>query len=257
MLKERSDSLFYKLIWHTAWLFYPRIDIEGSLPKEPSIVVGNHSQTHGPIFSELYFPGKRFIWCAGQMMDFREVPDYAYQDFWNSKPAWSKPLYRLLSYIIALPAAAIMRHGDTIPVYRDSRVISTFRETVKRLCEGYHIIIFPEQLKPYNQILCQFQENFVDVAKLYYKKTGKTLSFIPMYLAPRLRKAYFGTPIPFNPENSIAQERTRITEQLMDEITKIAVSLPEHTVVPYANISSRFYTTNHSTEAIIHEKTGR
>lgn len=253
------NSLFYKFIWHLVWIFYPRIRIEGmeNLPEEPAIVVGNHAQAHGPIFSELYFPGNRYIWCAGQMMDPKLVPDYAYEDFWCDKPSWSKPFYRLLSHLIAHPAALIMRKADTIPVYRDSRVISTFRETVRRLEAGNHVIIFPECRKSYNQIVCLFQENYVDVAKLYYRRTGKALLFVPLYLAPRLHRAYFGTPIPFNPENSIAQERTRINSGMMEEITRIAESLPEHTVIPYPNLPKKCYKTNHATEAIIHETTGR
>ena len=161
------EKLFYKLVWRLVWIFYPSYTIEGreNLPEEPSIVVGNHSQAHGPIFSELYFPGKRSIWCAGQMMRCSEVPDYTYHDFWDEKPRYLHPLFRLLSYIIAPFISAVMRCGDTIAVYHDTRVIHTFRTTITKLTEGNHIIIFPECKRGYNQILCAFQENFIDVAK--------------------------------------------------------------------------------------------
>ena len=72
-----------------------------------------------------------------------------------------------------------------------------------------------------------------------------------MYLAPKLRKAYFGTPVRFCHENPIAEERNRICQAIMDEITRIAVSLPEHTVIPYPNIPKKCYPKNHSSEAII------
>ena len=176
-MKKRLEKAFYWVCWKLVWIFYPKATVEGAenLPEEPSIVVGNHSQANGPILAELYFPGKRAIWCAGQMMSAKEVPDYAYHDFWDEKPKALKPLFRLLSYIIAPFASCVMRCGDTIAVYHDTRVINTFRNTVKSLQAGNHIIIFPECKKGYNQILCAFQENFVDVAKLYYKRTGKTL----------------------------------------------------------------------------------
>lgn len=252
------DKVFYKLVWRLVWMFYPRYTIEGleNLPEEPSIVVGNHSQAHGPIFSELYFPGKHSIWCAGQMMSCKEVPDYAYHDFWDEKPAFLHPFFKVLSYIIAPLISAVMRSGDTIAVYHDIRVISTFRTTVQKLKEGEHIIIFPECKRGYNQILCAFQENFIDVAKLYYKKTGKEVCFVPMYLAPKLRRAYLGKPIRYNSAVPIAQERERICKALMESITEIAVSLPEHIVVPYPNVPKKNYRTNLATEAIIHEETG-
>ncbi len=252
-MKEQLEKGFYNLCWGAVKLFYPKTTGEGleNLPQEPSIIVGNHSQAHGPIVSELYFPGKRSIWCAGQMMDAKELPDYAYHDFWDEKPRWCKPLFRLFSYIIAPFAACVMRCGDTIAVYHDTRVIGTFRNTVKKLEAGNHIIIFPECKEGYNQILCKFQENFVDVARLYYKRTGKELQFVPMYLAPRLHKFYFGKPIAFHADAPIAQERRRICQALMDSITELAEGLPEHIVVPYPNISKKNYRTNHATEAIL------
>lgn len=251
--KERSDHLFYKIVWNLAKFFYPKTTVQGAenIPDEPSIIVGNHAQVHGAIAGELYFPGKRFIWCIGEMMHCKEVPDYAYQDFWSMKPKWSKPFFRLLSYIIAPIASAILSHGDTIGVYHDSRVLKTFKETVARLQEGYHIIIYPEShAGGYNQILYQFQENFVDVAKLYYRRTGKALSFVPMYLAPRLRLMCFAAPVAFDPEAPIDQERRRICQAMMDGITALAEALPEHTVVPYPNMPKKNYPTNHAKEVI-------
>ena len=42
----------------------------------------------------------------------------------------------------------------------------------------------------------------------------------------------------------------------MDEITAIAESLPEHTVVPYRNIPKKDYPTNRPKE-YVYEKAGR
>ena len=65
-----------------------------------------------------------------------------------------------------------------------------------------------------------------------------------MYIAPRLKKMYIGKGIIFNGENSIEDERKRISAYLADEITDIARKLPLHTVVPYRNIPKKYYLTN-------------
>ena len=39
-------------------------------------------------------------------------------------------------------------------------------------------------------------------------------------------------------------ERARVAYELMERITRIAVSLPEHTVIPYPNMPSRKYGKN-------------
>lgn len=226
-----------------------------NLPSEPVILVGNHSQMHGPIAVELYCPGSHCTWCAGQMMHLKEVPGYAFQDFWSQKPKWTHPGYKLLSYVIAPVSVCVFNNANTIPVYRDARIISTFKKTVNALMEGTSVVVFPEHDVKYNHILYDFQDKFIDVARLYGKKSGKALNFVPMYIAPNLKKIYFGKPIPFCPANPMAEERERICTYLMRQITEIACGLPEHIVVPYRNIPKKYYPSNIPKE-VSHEKTG-
>ena len=122
--------------------------------------------------------------------------------------------------------------------------MSTFKKTIKMLDEGANILIFPEKDAKHNNILYQFQENFVDVAKLYHKQTGISLTFVPLYIAPRLKKMYIGKGIAYNSENDIAEERKRISACMSQEITDLARSLPLHTVVPYRNLPKKYYLTN-------------
>ncbi len=196
---------------------------------------------NGPLIGELYFPQPCRIWCAAEMMHLKMVPAYAYGDFWRNKPRWSRWFYRLLSYLIAPVSVCVFNNAHTLPVYHDKRAISTMMQTVRCLERGENVLIFPEHDVPHNHIVCDFQEGFVDVARLYWKKTGKCLSFVPVYMAPMLHKAYLGTPIFFNPDHPVEEERRRICDALMETITQIAVSLPRHAVVPYNNIPRRKY----------------
>lgn len=227
-------------------LFYPKMKVVGAenIPENASIIVGNHSQMNGPICSELYFPGKRQTWCAAPMMHMKEVPAYAFEDFWSRKPRWTHPFYKLLSYLIAPASSCIFNNAHTIGVYHDARLMTTFKQTIASLQNEEHVIIFPECYEPHNNIVHTFQTKFVDVAKLYYKRTGVALDFVPMYIAPKLKTIYFGKPTRFRPDAPIDQERQRICDYLMDAITEIAVELPYHVVVPYPNISKKNYPTN-------------
>jgi hypothetical protein len=230
--------------------------VEGTenLPDEPCIIVANHSQMNGPIACELYFPGHRYTWCAGQMMHLKEVPGYAFSDFWSQKSKLAQPFYKLLSYIIAPFSVCIFNNANTIPVYRDARILSTFKTTMTRLAEGANVVIFPEHDTTYNHIIYDFQDKFIDIAKLYYKRTGKSLQFVPMYIAPKLKRMYLGSPVSFQPDTPMDEERKRICQFLMAEITNISCSLPEHTVVPYRNIPRRNYPSNK--QEVSHEKAG-
>ena len=245
-MSEKKSSRVFRAVKWAVRLVYPKTEVCGceNLPQEPAVYVGNHAQMNGPIVCELYFPVDRYTWCAGEMMDRKEVPAYAYQDFWSRKPGYIRWFYKLLSHLIAPLAECIFTNAQTIGVYRDARILSTFKKTVAKLQEGSSIVIFPEHDAPHNHIICDFQDKFIDVAKLYFKRTGKELQFVPMYLAPALRKLYIGTPIRFDSRNDMDSERKRICQHLMAEITQTACGLPEHTVVPYHNVPKKEYPSN-------------
>ena len=256
-MTEKKTSVLFKIIKWFVKMFYPKTLVEGveNLPDEPVIIVGNHCQMNGPIVGELYVPGEPYIWCAGEMMHLKDVPEYAFRDFWSQKSKWTHPGYKLLSYIIAPIAACVFNNARTIGVYHDTRILSTFKNTVKKLQEGKSVVIFPEHDAKHNHIVYDFQDKFIDIAKLYYKKTGTAIAFVPMYIAPKLKKLCLGKPIRFDPEETMENERSRICNYLMEEITALAERLPEHTVIPYRNIPKKYYPSNRSKEWS-YEKTG-
>lgn len=249
-MKQKISYRLYRIILFLVRAFTPRMQVEGvqNLPDEPCIIAANHCQMYGPISCEIYFPGDRYTWCAGEMMTLREVPAYAYRDFWSAKPVWIRWFFKIASYVIAPLSVLVFGNAKTIPVYHDARIMSTFRLTLEKLQQGAHAVIFPESPEEYNSIVYRFQDGFVNIARMYHHKTGKALCFVPMYITPRLKKMVLGAPVRFNPEAPIDQERSRICTHLMDEITRIARELPPHVVVPYANIPKKEYPTNHQGE---------
>lgn len=245
-MSRRKDYFLFRSIRAAVKLFYPSMKVVGleKLPGSDSVVVANHSKMNGPICGELYMPDNCYIWCAGQMMNLKEVPAYAFSDFWSEKPPFLRPFYKLLSYIIAPISVCVFNNARTLGVYHDMRSISTFKNTISMLKDGKNMLVFPEKNEINNNILNGFQDRFVDVAKLYYKTTGKRLNFVPMYISPKLKSMYIGNPIVFNENNDICAERERICSYISQTITDIAVNLPCHTVIPYNNIPKKSYLTN-------------
>ena len=256
-MRKKKISPVYRFIKALVRLFYGRTRVVGAehLPDEPCIVVGNHCQMNGPIAVELDFPGTHFTWCAGEMMHLREVPAYAFRDFWSKKPKSVRWLFRIASYLIAPIAVIVFNNANCIGVYHDARIISTFRETVDTLQHGGSVVVFPEHDPPRNNILSDFQDRFVTVARQYARRSGKALRFVPMYLAPALKTMYLGEPVVFDPDAPPKDECRRVSDALMQRITDIAVSLPRHRVVPYRNIPKKLYPYNTPLEVYPHEET--
>ena len=245
----KFQAAVYQFIKFWVWLFYPHIKVVGkeNLPEEPCIVVGNHAKMNAPIGCELYFPGKHYTWTAGEMMHLKEVQAYSYKDFWSQKPEWNRWFFKLLSYVIPPLSVCIFNNANCIGVYHDKRIMSTFRETMEKLDEGASIVVLPESYEPHNNIVWEFQEGFIDIARMYYKRTGKELSFVPLYIAPNLRSMFIGKPVKFNHEATFKEERERIRQALMDGVTELAQEQPVHTVVPYPNVPKNEYPINKET----------
>ena len=79
-MEPNNTSVLYKIIKGLVWLFYPKLNVEGTenLPEEAAIIVGNHTQMHGPIACELYSPCKRYTWCAAEMIKKCGFDSYVY-----------------------------------------------------------------------------------------------------------------------------------------------------------------------------------
>ena len=251
-MKKKSISPAYRLIKALVRLFYGRTAVVGAenLPAEPCIIVGNHCQMNGPIACELDFPGQHYTWCAGEMMHLKEVPAYAFRDFWSAKPKSVRWLFRIASYLIAPLSVCVFNNANCIGVYHDTRILSTFHETVAKLQAGCSIIIFPEHDPPRNNILSEFQDRFVSVARQYHRRSGQDVVFVPLYLAPALNTMYLGEPVRYDPDAPSREECRRVCEALMERITAMATALPRHRVVPYRNIPKKDYPYNLPLEVV-------
>ncbi len=242
-MEDKKTSRTYRVIRWLVQKCSPRYQIDGAerIPEESCVIVGNHCHMYGPIAAELYIPRRRAIWTAGEMMHRKEVAAYAFQDFWSAKPRAVRWFYRLLSHLIPPLSVCIFTNAHTIPVYHDARLITTMRASMDALEQGTSLVIFPEMPEPHNQVVWEFRERFIDLARMYHQRTGKALCFVPLYLSPALKRMRFGEPIRFRPEEPFAAERTRICQALMAEITRMAEALPPHRVVPYPNMPKRDY----------------
>ncbi len=245
-MKARKTSFVYCVIKWIVWALFPKMQVEGleNIPEGGAVIVGNHAHAYGPFGVELYLGSNHYTWCSSEMMNLKEVPAYTFQDFWSMKPRYTLIFYRIISYLIAPLCVLIFNNANTIPVYHDVRVMKTFRQTLQKLREGKNIVIFPEHTVPHNNIVYDFQDRFIDVARMYYNQTQTEISFVPMYIAPRLKKIILGRPIRYRADESMDHERRRIREELMEAITRLGRNLPRHIVVPYAVIPKKDYPFN-------------
>lgn len=238
-----KPSAAFRAVKRIVKLVYRPFNYEGleNLPADSAVIVGNHSQLHGPLCMELYAPRPHYTWCASEMMSFKEVSAYAYRDFWSNKPKSVRWIFKIVSFLIAPLCWFLFNNAKVIPVYHDTRLLRTFKLSAQRLGEGADVVIYPESYAKHNNIVYDFQKGFAEVALFYRHKSGKNVSFVPMYLCPALKKVIYGKPTQIDPDKPAKEEAERVRLYLMDEITRLALALPPHRVVPYPNMSKKDY----------------
>lgn len=242
---KHKNGLLYKQLFKVARFFYGKIKLIGlDNIKSPCIIVANHSQAYGPLMFELGFPLKNKMWCISKMLSCKTAPRYIYKDFFkykNKKMLW---VYKPLSYVMSPILVYLCKNINPIAVYKDSKILFTFKNTVQSLKNGENIIIFPETHEKFNNIVNNFESGFVKISKLYERQCQKPLLFVPTYVCPALKTIVFGDPISADKDISQKEGSRQLCNRFMQEITLLAKSLPKHKVVPYANINSKQYPDN-------------
>ncbi len=204
-------------------------------PLEDCVFVSNHSGIMGPVVSTLYLNCPNKIWMTDVLLNKKTSANYCYHDFLFGRSQKHKKLMRVKAFFMSrLFRPLFVKNDQLIFVHKDGlKIKETFKQSISALEEKNNLVIFPESHKRYKKFVHKFNEGFVDLARFYYAKTQKCLTFFPMYIGDKLATINVGKPIVYNPNNEKLKERERLVTYLNDSIEDIAEKLPNHKVIPY------------------------
>lgn len=199
----------YRFLSRVVYPFLPvkKAEFAESIGDEPVIFLANHMGAVGPMYMAVTFPLRSnvAIWCNEGMMDEKLTVDYVRHDWWWKPESKLAPLYSAtIPYIARAIVPKVLRSAPTIPVYRDARVMTTMRQSLKALREGKHIVIFPELPDGYGSHAEQLQMGWLNLVNMYHRATGKTIRMVPIHIDQkngvfRVQKAITADPdIPLN-----------------------------------------------------------
>lgn len=227
-LINRFGNLVARISFRKAKTVY-----ETPVVDEPAVFVCNHSGVRGPVMTTLFFDRKHKTWTVSFALDKEKVANYAYHDILFGDARRCKGFWRFLSRVIGAMLPSLLRYEGVIPVYHDSNILKTFKQSVQALSEGDDLVIFAESPERYTEYINRLQPGFVDLAKLYYRRTRKKLNFYPVYLEKKNAVISVGKPILYDPEIPMEEQREQITAYLSDQIDQLARKLPPHQPRPF------------------------
>lgn len=209
----------YDVLKHIAYPFLPVKNIAYAEPlgEEPVVFLANHLGAVGPMYMAVTFPLRDnvAIWCNEGMMDEKLVVDYVRQDWWWRPESKLASLYSAtIPYVARAIVPKVLRSAPTIPVYRDARIMTTMRASLKALKEGRHIVIFPELPDGFDSHAEYLQMGWLNLTAMYYRATGKRLKLVPVHIDQKTRFFRVGKAITVDPELPLKEQEQSIERYL-------------------------------------------
>ena len=230
-----KTTLYYRIMRGVARLLCPKaaMQSESELPAEPIVMVGNHSSVIGPILLTLDDPRPHRTWTIHSACNPKQSASFAYHDIFFGNSRRCQWFWRALAWVLGKAIPPLLIQSGTIPVYHDSRILTTLRESMHALEEGSDLVIFAESPVRYSEFVNELQPGFTDIARLWYKKTRKCLAFYPFYVEKQNRVISIGKPIRYDPTLPPREGQAAIATHLRDEIDRLGRALPPHKPVPF------------------------
>lgn len=195
--------------------------------QEAVIIVSNQAGSFGPLSLHYNYKRKKRMWLNSGLIIQEEIPDYLKDIYHIDNDGFKGKMLRYTSFLIKPVVSSAFKSVEAIPVYRDTRIKTTLRKTNETLRSGIDIILFPESCIKHSEFkyVNQLQDGFVFSALYYYKETGRRVRFYPAYVSMDKRVISIGKHILYDPNNTLREERERISNYIERSIEEIAVNL--------------------------------
>jgi 1-acyl-sn-glycerol-3-phosphate acyltransferase len=183
---------------------------------EPVIMVANHVGAFGPVSVITSMPLRMYPWVAHEVTDLDTVAPRIQDEFFEQELHLKPPVSAWLGRAIGRVCVALMKDIGAIPVYQKSkRIKATLEQTLSLLEQGKNILVFAEDsTRKINDVLCEFCTGFIHVARLYYEKTRKAVSFLPVAVNRKVHRILVGKPIRFDVTAPFNREKQRLKAEL-------------------------------------------
>lgn len=195
--------------------------------KEPVVFVGNHYEIYGPVVSVLRMPVSFRPWTIVDMVDENLVEAHMKEGVDNACHVIPSCIRKHIPKRVKKLVIYIMHGVRPIPVYRGNlrEVIKTINMTVEAMEQGDNIMLFPEKPEAnYSQGgVDKFYSGFSEIGNAYYKKTGKSTTFFPVYISKKKKRIFIGDGVKFDASLPKAEEKRRVASLLHQRMEEMSV----------------------------------
>lgn len=169
------------------------------------------------------YPGKIYPWVIHDIIEPRHAYRYLKKDFIEKELGFREPWCTYSSYLLGSVCVRIMKGIGAIPVYHTpSKIRGTLSRSLEILSKGYPLVVFPEiPGTEGTKYLEDFNTGFINLARSFYKKTGKRLNLYPVAIHKPSASVALGDPVCYSPDVPFPREKILLKRYLMETITEM------------------------------------
>lgn len=177
----------------------------------PVVFIIHHQNMFGPIHAIGILPVDAHMWSlecfTNQQTCFEHYYTYTYQ----IRYGWSKPRSYIMAKICSLVVPRLLNSFRAIPVRHDMGSMLTLRKALAALQRGEHMAICPDvEYSSPSPEMGEMYKGFLLLGRMYQKKTGQALPYVPVYCSKVRKRVICGEPIVF-------EEVETYTPEMQDE----------------------------------------
>lgn len=218
----KKTSFFYKALKKTACKLL-NYQIQGSLCDEPAIYLCRHNNVKGPVIALACIKHDIRPWVLSIFFKFGSAFRQFYGYTYTERFKLARPLAFIAAVISAAALSWLSNASNAVKVYRGSgSSLHTVRRTVNGLIGNESFLIFPDIDYSLNESsVNKIYEGFLICEKLYMKKTGRHLPFVPICIIEDAKIIRIGEPVFFRGNAPFGKERKKVAEKIMMCVNQI------------------------------------
>lgn len=206
--KQRNKQRKKYNPWIGFALFWVRLatrkrKVEGKLVEGPCVYLCRHRDQDGVIGSFTSLKTVLRPWVLHIFTRYDTAVKHFKEYTFSEKSGKSKAFTAVFSPVCAWGLSSLVRSAKAIPVYRGAdarKSITTIKNSVRALEEGDNLLVFPDvdYASEENEEGGEVYKGFVAVDKLYFRRRGERVKFVPVYMTKK--KVVIHSPVVFGDE---------------------------------------------------------
>ena len=163
---------------------------------EPVLYVARHLDMHGPYTTIKWLPFDFHPMIFSVFFDrqsaYRQFADYTFTVREGKKAG----RFNFKAWVYSIIAPPIIKGVGGIPVYRDKRTVRTLKLATDALLSGEAVCVYADvDYTAPSSRESELYSGFLYIGEMYYKKSGKSLKIIPIYIDDAHRTVYEGEAV--------------------------------------------------------------